>query len=72
MVCKLQIMEFPLSTNYNSLVCVTTVINMDPIALCAHRNLLIAFAIGSDLRFAGITLHFHILCLHFGSPIIPY
>ena len=44
---------------------------MDPITLCAHRNLLIAVAIGSDLRFAGSTLNFHIFCLSFGPPIIP-
>ena len=71
MVRKRQIMAFFPSTNYNSLVCVTTVRNIDPITLCAHRNLLIAVAIGSDLRFAGSTLNFHIFCLRFGPPIIP-
>ena len=43
--------------------------------MCAHRNLPIAVAIGSDLRFAGSTLNFHIFCLCFGpriTPRIPY
>ena len=44
---------------------------MDPITLCVLRNLLIAVAIGSDISFAGSTLHFHMFCLHFGPPIIP-
>ena len=44
---------------------------MDPIILCAHRNLLIAVAIVSDLCFAGSTLNFHIFCLRFGTHIIP-
>ena len=44
---------------------------MDPITFCAHRNLIISVAIGSDLRFAGSTLNFHIFCLRFGPPIIP-
>ena len=64
-------MAFSPSTNYNSLVCVTTVRNVDPITLCAHRNLRIAVAIGYDLRFAGSTLNFHIFCLRFVPPIIP-
>ena len=64
-------MAFFPSTNYNSLVCVTAVRNMDPIKLCAHMNLLIAVAIGSDIRFTGSTLNFNILCLRFGPPIIP-
>ena len=68
---KSQIMEFLPSTNLNSLLCVTTVRNMDPIKLCVHRNLLIAVAIGSDIRFAGSTLNFRIFCLCFGSLIIP-
>ena len=71
MVRKRQIMEFPPSTNYNSLVCVTTVRNMDPITLCSHMNLLIAVAIGSGLRFSGSTLNFHLLCLCFGPPVVP-
>ena len=37
----------------------------------AHKNLLIAVSIGSNLHFAGSTLNFHILCLRFGPPIIP-
>ena len=44
---------------------------MDPIKFCAHQNLLIAVAIVYDLRFAGSTLNFHIICLRFGPPIIP-
>ena len=71
MVRKRKIMASPPSTNYNSLVCVTTIRNMDPITLCAHSNLLIAVSIGSDPLFAGSTLNFHIFCLRFGPPIIP-
>ena len=48
-----------------------TVRNMDPITFCAHRNLLIAFAIGSDICFSGSTLNFHIFCLRFGPTIDP-
>ena len=44
---------------------------MDPITLCAHRNLLISVAIGSDICFAGSTHNFNIFCLRFGPPIIP-
>ena len=71
MLHKRQIMACPPSTNYNDLVCVTTVRNMDRITLYTHRNLIIEVAIVSDLCFAGSTLNFHILCLHFGPPIIP-
>ena len=70
MLRKRKILAFPPSTNYNSLVCVTKVRNMDPITVFAHRNLLIAVAIGSDFRFAGSTLNFQIFCLRFGPPII--
>ena len=44
---------------------------MDPITFFAHRNLLIAVAIGSDLYFSGSKLNFHIFCLRSGPPIIP-
>ena len=71
MLRKRQIMAFSPSTNQNSLVCVTTVINMDPIKFCAHRNLLIASAIGSDISYEDITLNFHILCIRFDPPLIP-
>ena len=40
---------------------------MDPITLCAQGNLLIAYAIGSDLRKAPRTLYFCIL----GGYFIP-
>ena len=56
--------------DYASLVFVTTVINMDPIKLGAHSNLIISVEIGSYLRFSGSTLNFHIFYLHFGPPII--
>ena len=44
---------------------------MNPITFCAHRKVLIVVAIGSDLRFAGSTLNFNILYLHFGPCITP-
>ena len=56
----------------NSLVCVITVKNMEPIILCAHRKLLIEVEIGFDPCFAGSTLNFHIFCLRFGQPIVPH
>jgi len=38
--------------------------NMLTITFCAHRNLLIAFAISPDLCIAGSAIYFGILCLH--------
>ena len=71
MLNKSQIMVFFPSTDYNSLVCVNTTINMDPITLCSHKNLRVTFVMGCDLCFAGSTLNFRIFCLCFGSLIIP-
>ena len=71
MLRKLKIISFPPSTNYNSLVCVHTVRNVDPITFFAHRNLLIAVAMYYDIRFVGSTLNFQIFCLRFGPHIIP-
>ena len=44
---------------------------MDPITLCAHRDLLIAVEIGSDPRFVGSTLNFHILVFVFFYSLFP-
>ena len=43
------------------LFCVVDLCKMDPITLCAQGNLLIAYAIGSDLRKTPRTLYFCIL-----------
>ena len=51
------------------LFCVVDLCKMDPITLCAQGNLLIACAIGSNLRITPRTLNFSILGRYFSPRI---